>query len=94
VPGVSLIPTGSKYQKRWNQLDVSMKKTVKVGRRSFEGQIAVFNIMNGNVVLAENENIAINATTLQPLTGAQQTLGNARNILQGRMLRLAVLLDF
>jgi hypothetical protein len=58
------------------------------------GQIAVFNIMNGNVVLAENENIAINATTLQPLTGAQQTLGNARNILQGRMLRLAVLLDF
>ena len=81
MAGVSLIPTATKYQARWNQVDVSAKKTVKIGRRSFEGQVAVFNVLNNNVVLSENEQF-----------GA--TLGQARNILQARLLRLALLLDF
>ncbi len=41
----------------------------------------IFNVTNGNVVLAENEQFGT-------------TLGQARNILQARMLRLALLLDF
>ncbi len=81
VSGISLIPTGTKYQDRWNQLDVSVKKTVRIGRRSIEAQVAVFNITNGNVVISENEQFG-------------GTLGQARTILQGRMLRLAALLDF
>jgi hypothetical protein len=37
------------------QLDVSVKKIFRVGRREFQGQVALFNALNGNVVLAENE---------------------------------------
>jgi hypothetical protein len=53
----------------------------RVGRREIQGQIAVFNALNSNVVLAENEQF-----------GA--TLGEPRNILQGRMLRLGLLFNF
>ena len=81
VPGVSLIPPGTKYQDRWNQLDVSVKKVIRVGQREIQGQIAVFNLLNSNVVLTENEQF-----------GA--TLGEPRNILQGRMLRLGLLFNF
>ena len=81
VPGIALIPPGTKYEKRWNQLDVSVKKTARLRRRELQGQVAVFNVLNSNVVLAENEQFG-------------PSLGEPRNILQGRMLRLALLLNF
>jgi len=81
VPGVALIPPGSKYEDRWNQLDVSVKRIVRFGRRDVQAQMAIFNVLNRNVVLAENEQFG-------------STLGEPRNILQGRMLRLALLLNF
>jgi hypothetical protein len=46
-----------------------------------EGQVAVFNVTNNNVVLAEVESFG-------------RSLGRPLNILQGRMLRLALLLAF
>jgi hypothetical protein len=79
--GVALIPPGTKYEDRWNQLDVSVKKVFRVGRREIQGQIALFNALNSNVVLAENEQFGV-------------TLGEPRNILQGRMLRLGLLFNF
>jgi hypothetical protein len=81
VTGVSLVAPGTKYQERWNQLDVSVKKIVRIGQRRLEGQVAVFNVTNNNVVLAEVESY-----------GA--SLGRPQNILQGRMLRLALLIAF
>ena len=81
VTGIALIPPGTKYEKRWNQLDVSVKKIVRLRRRELQGQVAVFNVLNSNVVLAENEQFG-------------PSLGEPRNILQGRMLRLALLLSF
>jgi hypothetical protein len=81
VAGVSLIPPATKYENRWNQLDLSVKKVFLVRRRTIEGQVAIFNALNSNVVLAENEQF-----------GA--ALGEPRNILQGRMLRLGLLLNF
>jgi Carboxypeptidase regulatory-like domain len=81
VTGVSLVAPGTKYQERWNQLDVSVKKVVRIGQRRLEGQVAVFNVTNNNVVLAEVESY-----------GA--SLGRPLNILQGRMLRLALLVAF
>jgi len=81
VSGVALIPPGTKYEDRWNQVDVSLKKVFRVGRREIQGQMAVFNALNSNVVLAENEQF-----------GA--SLGEPRNILQGRMLRLGLLFNF
>jgi hypothetical protein len=62
-------------------VDISVKKAFRVRRRQVQGQIAVFNALNSNVVLAENEQF-----------GA--TLGEPRNILQGRMVRLGLLFDF
>ena len=81
VAGINLIPPGTKYQKRWNQVDVSVKKTVKFGHREIQGQAAIFNIMNANTVLQEIESFG-------------SSLGQPQNILQARMLRLAVLLNF
>ena len=81
APGVNLIAPNTKYQERWNQLDLSTKKTFRYGNKEFQGQLAVFNVTNGNVVLQEVQTY-----------GA--TLGRPQNFLQGRMLRLALLVNF
>ena len=79
--GVNLIAPNTKFQKRWNQVDLSAKRTFKYGRREFQGQFAVFNVTNGNVVLQEVQTY-----------GA--TLGQPQNFLQARMMRLALLINF
>jgi len=81
APGVNLIAPNTKFQERWNQLDLSTKKTFRFGTREFQGQFAVFNVTNGNVVLQEVQTF-----------GA--TLGRPQNFLQGRMMRLALLVNF
>ncbi len=71
APGVNLISPNTKFQDRWNQLDLSAKKTFRVGKNEFQGQFAVFNVTNGNVVLQEVQTF-----------GA--TLGQPQNFLQAR----------
>jgi hypothetical protein len=58
-----------------------LRKSFRIGRREIQAQAAVFNIMNANTVLQEIESFG-------------PSLGQPQNILQARMLRLAVLLDF
>lgn len=87
APGVNLISPNTKFQNRWNQLDASTKRTFKVGSREFQGQFALFNLTNNNVVLQE-----IQTTSL--VTGLSPTLGRPQNFLQGRMMRLALLVNF
>ena len=43
APGVNLIPPNTKFQDRWNQVDVSAKRTFKFGKKELQGQFAVFN---------------------------------------------------
>jgi hypothetical protein len=81
APGVNLIPPNTKFQDRWNQVDLSAKRTFKYGRREFQGQFAVFNVTNGNVVLQEVQTYG-------------STLGQPQNFLQARMMRLALLVNF
>ena len=81
APGVNLIAPNTKFQDRWNQLDLSAKRTFRFGKKEFQGQFAVFNVTNGNVVLQEVQTY-----------GA--TLGQPQNFLQGRMMRLALLVNF
>ena len=81
APGVNLIAPNTKYQERWNQLDLSTKRTFRFGRKEFQGQFAVFNVTNSNVVLQEVQTF-----------GA--TLGRPQNFLQARMMRLALLVNF
>ena len=79
--GVNLISPNTKFQERWNQLDLSAKKTFRFGSKEFQGQFAVFNVTNGNVVLQEVQTFGAN-------------LGQPQNFLQGRMMRLALLINF
>ena len=81
APGVNLIAPNTKFQDRWNQIDLSAKRTFRFGRKEFQGQFAVFNVTNGNVVLQEVQTY-----------GA--TLGQPQNFLQARMMRLALLVNF
>ena len=90
APGVALIAPNTKYQERWNQLDLSVRKTFQFGRKRIQPQLAIFNTLNGNVVLAENEQYG---TALPNVTTADGR-GQPRNVLQGRMMRLAVLFEF
>ena len=82
APGVDLIAPGTKYEPRWNQLDVSVKRTFRFARgRDIQAQAAVFNVLNDSPVLQEIQSYG-------------PSLGQPQVILQGRMLRLAVLLSF
>jgi len=81
APGVNLISPNTKYQERWNQLDLSMKRTFRIGNKEFQPQLAVFNVTNGNVVLQEVQTYG-------------STLGQPQNFLQGRLMRLALLVNF
>lgn len=81
APGVNLIAPNTKFQHRWNQLDLSAKRTFRFGTKEFQGQFAVFNVTNGNVVLQEVQTFGAN-------------LGQPQNFLQARMMRLALLINF
>jgi len=87
APGVNLISPNTKFEGRWNQLDISAKRTFRFGKREFQGQFALFNVTNGNVVLQE-----VQTTSL--VSGLSPTLGQPQNFLQGRMMRLALLINF
>jgi hypothetical protein len=81
APGVNLIAPNTKFQERWNQLDLSAKRSFRFGHKEFQGQVAVFNVFNGSTVLQEIQ-------TFGP------SLGQPQNFLQGRMMRLALLINF
>src|SRR5262245_16251630 len=79
--GADLIPPNPKLEPRWNQLDLSVKRTFRCSRREVQGQVAVFNVLNANTVLQEVQSFG-------------SSLGQPQNVLQGRLLRLAVLINF
>jgi hypothetical protein len=82
APGVDLISPGTKYEPRWNQLDLSFKRTFRAGGgRQVQAQAAVFNVLNGSAVIQENQSFGV-------------SLGQPQVALQARMLRLAILLNF
>jgi hypothetical protein len=78
---VPLIPPGTKYGDRWNQVDVGGKKIIRFGSREVDAQVDVFNLFNSNAVL----------TQLQTY-GA--SLDRPTSVLQGRLLRLSGTLKF
>jgi carboxypeptidase family protein len=74
---VPLIAPGTKYLQRWTQLDLSVRKGIAIGNQRFEGSLDMFNALNSNVILAQNQSF-----------GA--TLDQPTQILQPRLLRLSV----
>jgi hypothetical protein len=81
APGFNLIAPNTKFEPRWNQLDLSAKRTFRFHQKQVQAQVAVFNVLNGNTVLQE----------IQSYGGS---LGQPQNVLQGRLMRLAMLLNF
>jgi hypothetical protein len=84
---VNLVPPGSKYLDRWTQLDLSFRKVFTVGKLRIDGALDMFNALNSNVVLSENQNFSTTA-------GAPQTLGVPQAVLQGRLLRMSSQIKF
>ena len=72
---------GSLYYPRYNQLDVNFKKNFRTGRRSYRGQIDLFNALNGRAIFTRNNSIG-------------NSLGQVQSILQGRIVRLAFQFKF
>ena len=79
--GFNLIPPNTKFQPRWNQLDLSAKRTFRFQRKDVQAQFALFNVMNANTVLQEVQSFGT-------------SLGQPQNVLQGRLMRLALLFNF
>jgi hypothetical protein len=78
---VNLVPPGSKYLDRWNQLDLSVRRTFRFGKARVDGALEMFNALNTDVVLSENQNLG-------------STLGQPQAILQGRLLRVSSQIKF
>jgi hypothetical protein len=67
-----LIPPGTKFGDRWNQLDVGVKKNFRVGRWSMEGSAMVFNVLNLSPILTYNN--AFGSSLDRPLSNLQPRL--------------------
>jgi hypothetical protein len=76
-----LLAPGAKYLKRWNQLDITVKRAIQVGRFEFLPAIEVFNLLNSSVVLNEIQ-------TFGP------TLGVPTQTIQGRFVKISGMVKF
>ncbi|MGE3844456.1 MAG: hypothetical protein AB7I50_23065 [Vicinamibacterales bacterium] len=80
---VPLIPPGTKYPDRHNQVDMSFKRTFSVrgGRATIQPTLSLYNVFNGNNVFTEVQ-------TFGP------ALGRPDEILQGRAVQLGAHMKF
>jgi hypothetical protein len=78
---VPLIPPGSSYLDRMNQVDVRLARKFTVRRVQAQGQFDIFNVLNANTILGEVETFG---TSLHRPTA----------ILQGRLFAAGVQLTF
>jgi hypothetical protein len=78
---VPLTAPGSQFLNRWNQLDLSFRRNMMFGKTRVVPALDVFNTLNSNVVLAQNQ--AYGSSLRQPT-----------NILQPRLLRVSAQIKF
>jgi hypothetical protein len=81
VVTVPLIAPGTQYLKRWNQLDVNLKRTIRAGRFELQPALEVYNLLNSSVVLGENQNFG-------------PSLGQPSLTAFGRFMKLGALVRF
>jgi hypothetical protein len=78
---IALVPTGSAYYDRLNQLDLGVRKLFRIGRYQYSGQIDLFNFLNTDYIKSQE-------------TTWGSSLGVPLSTLQPRTLRLAMQLRF
>jgi hypothetical protein len=66
---------------RWNQVDVNVRRVFRVGKLQCEPGLDVYNLLNSNVVITQNQNFG-------------SALGRPDRVLQGRLVRLTAQIDF
>lgn len=88
IPGLTqtslvldLVAPGQEYYGRQNQLDVGVRKIFRIHKYQFSGQADVFNILNVSYVKSQN-------------TTFGSSLGQPLDVLQPRLLRLAMQMRF
>ena len=88
---IPFIAPGSRYQDRLSQLDLGIKRNFKF-RESMRMQLQldVFNVTNSNTVLVQGQNM----TTLSANLGPNGVGGTPTQILQARLMRLAMQFHF
>jgi hypothetical protein len=78
---VNLVPPSTKRLDRVKQLDFSLRRSFRVRNVNINPRFDVYNVFNSNVVLSQNQNFG-------------STLDRPDEILQGRLPRIAVQIDF
>jgi hypothetical protein len=78
---VPLITPGEQFLDRRNQIDVRLTKSVQISRVKVQGQFDVYNLLNSNTILSQNETFGT-------------ALGRPTAILQGRLFGLGLQLTF
>jgi len=76
-----LLAPGQQYLKRWNQLDITVKRAFSFGRYEVQPAFEIYNLTNSSVVLNQQQ-------TFGP------TLGRATQIIQGRFIKLGAMVKF
>jgi hypothetical protein len=72
---------GTRYLERWNQMDINVRRTFRVGNVRLDPGVDVYNLFNTNPVLTENQNFG-------------SSLGRPLKVLQGRLMRLTTQISF
>ena len=72
---------GTRYLERWNQMDINVRRTFRVGNLRLDPGVDVYNVFNTNPVLTENQNFG-------------SSLGRPLKVLQGRLMRLTTQISF
>jgi hypothetical protein len=78
---VPLIEPGTKFLKRWNQIDVRLAKKFQIRNMQVQGQLDIFNLINASSILGEVETLG-------------STLGRPTAILQGRLIAIGAQVNF
>jgi hypothetical protein len=78
---IPLSAPGEQYLPRLNQLDLKFGKTVRYRTTRIQPQLGIFNVTNDATALAQNNSFG-------------PTLNRVQSILDGRVVRLGVQVDF
>jgi hypothetical protein len=80
---INLLEPGTAFPARWNQVDIELKRAFRFQdqRRVVMPQLGIYNLLNGNNVLTENQSYG-------------SRLGQPLTILQGRIFRASVNITF
>jgi len=88
---VPLVQPGIELTPRLNQIDLSIAKRIKIGGFKFDPKIDLFNAFNSS------DYFTVRTTTFTPSAAAGVSAGTYMfpgSILQGRLLRLAAVINW